>query len=129
MSIFFCKFLVRKTSLYKASILEEKMVIKMAQEYAKKFYNSSAWIKTANRYKKSKFYLCEKCNKQGYIVHHVMPITPANINDTNITLNTNNLMLLCTSCHNTIHSTQQRKAVFDEDGNMVDIKEPLYKKV
>lgn len=39
----------------------------------------------------------------GEIVHHVIELTPENINDENITLNYSNLELVCRNCHKEIH--------------------------
>lgn len=96
----------------------------MAREFAKQFYNSSAWKKTSKAYAASKFFLCEKCKRQGYIVHHVKHLTPQNINDPEIALSWGNLMYLCLECHNRIHGKQdERKMLFDEDGNMIGFEE------
>ena len=93
----------------------------MSKEFAKDFYSSKAWLKCREGYIKSVFGLCEKCGKKGYIVHHIVPITAENINNPDITLSWNNLMYLCTSCHNIIHGKEmnRRRAVFDEQGNMI----------
>jgi len=102
----------------------------MAKPFAKKFYASVAWKKTSKAYAASKFYICEKCGRQGYIVHHKIHLTPTNITDPAMTLSFSNLMYLCLECHNTIHAKEQtRKAVVDEAGNMVGIveKPPHYR--
>ncbi|WP_110955743.1 HNH endonuclease [Anaerosinus massiliensis] len=96
----------------------------MAKEFAKAFYNSGAWKKASKTYAASKFFLCEKCGRQGYIVHHKETLTPSNINDPAIALGWNNLMYLCLDCHNAIHGKQDsRQAVFDTNGDMVGIVE------
>lgn len=94
----------------------------MARDFAKAFYNSAAWRNTSKAYAASVFFLCEKCGKPGYIVHHKIYLTPQNIHDPEITLNWNNLMFLCLECHNEIHGRQEsRKIRFDEEGNLVDV--------
>lgn len=94
----------------------------MAREFAKSFYNSMAWRKVSKAYAASVFYLCEQCGRPGYIVHHKTHLTPQNIHDPEITLNWNNLMFLCTECHNKIHGAQEgRKIEFDEYGNLVGV--------
>ena len=94
----------------------------MAKEYAQEFYNSSSWIKTRNAYAASVFYLCERCKREGHICHHIVHITPENINDPNITLAWSNLMYLCTGCHNNIHgSAGSRIPIFDDEGNMIGL--------
>jgi 5-methylcytosine-specific restriction endonuclease McrA len=84
----------------------------MAKEYAKSFYNSKAWKRVRKAYFNSQYGLCEICLKNGEhtpgdIVHHIKHITPENINDPEITLNFNNLQLLCHDHHNKIHSTSE----------------------
>lgn len=96
----------------------------MAREFAKSFYNSAAWKHTSKAYASSKFFLCEKCGHQGYIVHHIKHLSPQNINDPEIALSWDNLMYLCLECHNRIHGKQvERKMLFDEDGNMIGFDE------
>lgn len=94
----------------------------MAKEYAKSFYNSSAWIKCRNSFMKSKHYICDRCGEQAYIVHHKKHITPLNINDPNITLNWDNLQPLCTECHNVVHGNGEatiKGVSFDENGDLI----------
>ena len=65
------------------------------------------------------------CRKKGLIkaaavVHHIKPITPQNINDPRITLNTDNLMALCTDCHAEIHSGKPgRRYTVDALGRVI----------
>lgn len=78
------------------------------KEYATAFYTSAAWEKCRKAYAKSVGGLCEVCLSKGIytpgkIVHHKIHITPENINDPNITLNWDNLCLVCVQCHNKIH--------------------------
>ena len=57
------------------------------------------------------------------MVHHIVELTPANVNDPNINTNLDNLVSLC---HKKVHgwvrqgSTRQGLA-FDEDGNLVSL--------
>ena len=74
------------------------------QEFAKQFYKSKAWRHCRDEYAKSVGHLCEKCLKKGMIVpgiivHHKEHITPGNINNPNVTLNWDNLELVCRDCH------------------------------
>lgn len=80
----------------------------MAKEYAKKFYSSKKWQDCRNGYAAMRGHLCENCLRQGVykpgvIVHHVEELTPMNIDNPEITLNWNNLELLCRECHDKIH--------------------------
>ena len=80
----------------------------MAKEWAIKFYKSTTWKKCRESYISTVFGLCEECTRQGkevsgYIVHHKISLTPANIDDANITLSHDNLEYLCLECHNKEH--------------------------
>lgn len=57
--------------------------------------------------------------KPGEIVHHIEHITPANIHDDSITLNENNLMLVCRDCHAAIHKGYEPRYKFDELGRVI----------
>ncbi len=101
----------------------------MAKEWAKKFYNSKAWIKCRDSYISSVYGLCERCldnNKivPGSIVHHKEYITPSNINNPNITLSFENLELLCQDCHNKehfkIHEATREGLMFNSSGELVE---------
>lgn len=97
----------------------------MAKEYSKKFYNSNAWKKLSEYIRVTRHYTCEECGGYGSQVHHIIEITPDNINDASITLNESNLQLLCEECHN---KKRKRDAdvndglKFNEDGDLISIK-------
>lgn len=102
----------------------------MAKAFSKKFYNSGVWKNTRNTYFDSKYGICEKCNGVGEEVHHIIPLTPQNINDPNITLNWNNLMLLCRSCHELIEEKAKATIdgiIFTEDGRVIEVRENVIK--
>ena len=82
------------------------------------FYNSPAWKKTRKAYKLYRMNMCERCNGIGYFVHHKKYITSKNVNDPNITLNFDNLELLCKDCHNKEHFKEEFGYEFDEDGQL-----------
>ena len=44
-------------------------------------------------------YICQVCGRPAQEVHHKKNINEANIWDTSITLNPDNLVLLCRDCH------------------------------
>ena len=86
----------------------------MAKEFAKQFYHSQAWVQLRNLYAQKRHYLCEDClakgeYRHGDIVHHVIELTPDNIHDNSVTLNENNLRLVCRSCHKRIHDGDNNK--------------------
>jgi 5-methylcytosine-specific restriction enzyme A len=94
----------------------------MAREFAKSFYRSSAWRKCRQSYFNSQHGLCERCEQPGLIVHHKIYISPDNINDVSVTLNHENLELLCQDCHNKEHfeknSPVREDVTFDSEGNL-----------
>jgi 5-methylcytosine-specific restriction endonuclease McrA len=103
-------------------------VINMAREFARKFYGSRAWKECRASYILSVNGLCERCLANGkYVageeVHHKIYLTLDNINDPYITLNWDNLELLCQSCHSkehmSKHSPLRDDVMFDENGNLV----------
>ena len=100
----------------------------MAREFSKKFYNSKQWIKCRELYKQSVNGLCERCLKRGkYVlgdeVHHKIHLSPKNINNPDITLNFDNLELLCASCHslhhNSIYNATREDVMFDSKGDLI----------
>ena len=93
----------------------------MAKEYAKSFYESSAWKKCRKGFMQSKHYICERCGGSAYIAHHKKHITPQNINNLNITLSWSNLQALCLECHNKVHSSSATVdgVTFDDEGNLI----------
>ena len=93
------------------------------QEFAKGFYKSKTWQKCRESYAKSVGGLCEKCLKQGriepgVIVHHKTHINPETISDPTITLNFDNLELLCRKCHGEEHGKIVKRYEVDEMGRV-----------
>ena len=93
------------------------------KDFAARLYKSKAWQKCRNGYAKSKGNLCEVClskgiYKGGEIVHHRVILTPENVDDPNVTLNWDNLQLVCRDCHATIHDARKRRYKFDEMGRL-----------
>lgn len=95
----------------------------MAREFSRKFYNSKAWERCRESFKQSKFGLCERCNMPGEEVHHKIYLNPFNINNPDITLNFDNLELLCMSCHSKEHmskySAMSEGYSFGSDGDLI----------
>ena len=89
--------------------------------FARSFYVSRPWVKCRNAYRASKGGLCEKCWEQGLIVpgtavHHKIHLTPENIDDPDISLNWNNLILLCDAHHQEEHRKKRWRT--DELGHV-----------
>ena len=86
----------------------------MAKKFSKGFYKSAAWQSCRQAYMKKKRYLCENCLARGIYtpgtdVHHIEELTPLNITNPEVTLNFDNLMLLCKNCHSEIHARKAKK--------------------
>lgn len=67
--------------------------------------------------------LCEACLSKGLyrpgeIVHHKTPLTPENISNPEVTMNWDNLQLLCRDCHAVAHKPEKRYKV-DELGRII----------
>ena len=75
--------------------------------------------------------LCERCLARGLIrqgdeVHHKIRLTPENINDPNISLNWENLELLCKTCHDEERERREKRWKVDPAGR-VAVGTPLRK--
>lgn len=94
------------------------------RDFATGFYSSTAWKQCRENYKKSKRHLCERCLakgifKTGTIVHHKIYISPDNINDPAISLNPDNLELLCRDHHAEVHKGVEVRYDVDELGRII----------
>lgn len=100
-------------------------------EDVKVFYASKEW-RQARKVKRLKCRgLCERCGKKGYEVHHKIYLTDLNYKDPDISLNLDNLELLCTNCHNAEHNRSERQVrkdlTFDIEGNLIKKQSPPQK--
>lgn len=91
--------------------------------FARKFYKGKAWQSVRDYVMSRDARLCQDCLKQGKIttaeeVHHIVEITPDNINNPDITLNPDNLVSLCKECHAARHGARQRRYKVDEFGRV-----------
>ena len=84
-----------------------------------RFYKSVPWqvareikIREANG-------KCERCGALGEEVHHKIKLTVQNVIDPAISLNQENLELLCKDCHNKEHKRFTKEKEFDSDGNLI----------
>lgn len=84
-----------------------------------RFYKSILWqvarelkIREANG-------KCERCGALGEDVHHKTRLTVQNVMYTSISLNQDNLELLCKKCHNAEHKRFSKEKEFDDDGNLI----------
>ena len=84
-----------------------------------RFYKSKAWLVARNIKTNATQGKCERCGAIGEEVHHMIRLTVDNVNDTNISLNQDNLELLCKKCHNSEHKRFSKEKEFDEEGNFI----------
>ncbi len=101
------------------------IIIPAKTEAQQKFYNSKKWRKLSEVYKDYKDNKCERCGNDvelSKIVHHKIHLDDTNINDANITMNFDNLELVCRTCHNQEHFAKQPSAEskFDCDGDLIE---------
>lgn len=100
----------------------------MAREFSRQFYHSKEWQQVRQSILMRDHYLCVKCGKPAEEVHHIIHLTPENINDKMISSGADNLISLCGLCHKHIHGYGQSKhsdvlpeIAFDDEGNPITI--------
>ena len=85
------------------------------------FYKSDTW-KLARQIKITKANgRCERCGGIGQEVHHIKRLNVDNVNDVSISINPENLELLCKECHNKEHKRFSKCQLFDENGNLLNL--------
>jgi thymidine kinase len=88
------------------------------------FYKSKAWIKCRASFLKSKFFVCNRCGGAATIAHHIIYLTPNNINDPSVILNWDKLEAVCHDCHNKEHMAKApigEGLMFDDEGNLIQL--------
>ena len=93
-------------------------------EFNNPFYKTVAWKRCREAYAKSVGGLCERCLAKGMyvpgeIVHHKVHLTPKNITDPNVSLNWDNLELVCRKCHGDEHQRLKKRYTIDEHGRVL----------
>lgn len=118
------KNLIREKEEYKKKKEEERAIIHNTRTDST-LYNTKQWKKLRNYYIMN-HPLCENCSKYGLVtpatqVHHKRIINSGKTLDEQkkLLLDENNLMALCTSCHQLLH-----KEGIPHDGLLDDV-EPL----
>lgn len=91
--------------------------------YAAAFYSSTAWKRCREAYRERVGGLCEECLRRGIytpaeIIHHIVEITPENVNDPAVTLNFDNLRAVCRECHAKEHGARPRRYKVDAIGRV-----------
>ncbi len=84
------------------------------------FYKSKHWFIARTVQIQNANGKCERCGKIGEEVHHKIRLTVDNVSDALVSLNKDNLELLCKECHNEEHGRfKKSKQIFDSDGNFI----------
>jgi 5-methylcytosine-specific restriction endonuclease McrA len=88
-----------------------------------RFYVSKKWHSVRRQVIHRAKGLCELCGMPGNTVHHIKHINEANVSNVNVSLNLDNLMLLCTDCHadEHAHTDEIRRGLkFTKAGDLVE---------
>ncbi len=88
------------------------------------FYKSPAWLAARELKIVSVNSLCERCGQIGIEVHHKERLSFDNVYDSSVSLNQDNLELLCRDCHNKEHKRFSKEVRFDKDGNLLNPEKP-----
>lgn len=104
-------------------------------QFAKPFYRRKAWQDARAVVMDRAHGLCERCLekdvvKPADVVHHVIPLTPENVDDPGVSLNPDKLQALCHDCHTEVHQqlgigalngrkAEEPRVGFDSEGNVV----------
>lgn len=106
----------------------------MAQNWAKGFYHSPAWLHNRKAYMDKVLDtplgiippgMCERCFELGRltlakVVHHKVHLTPQNIGDPSVSLSYDNFQRLCQDCHAIVHGgSSEMRVAFDEHGRVI----------
>lgn len=112
-----------------------RKVAVVAQDWAVAFYHSPAWRRNRRAYLERVIdtpyglvppMMCERCYANGKlvpakVVHHVIHLTPQNIDDPHVSLSFDNFQRLCQDCHAFVHTGYEPpRYTFDSDGNLVE---------
>lgn len=69
-------------------------------------------------------FTCQRCGRPAQEVHHIIHLTPENIRDVTVSLNSKNLISLCKECHFEEHRRDQaagrRRANGKSEGDCAD---------
>lgn len=93
------------------------------KDWAERFYKSTAWQQCRAAYASAAGGLCERCLAKGLyspgeIVHHKIHLTPETVMDPTISLNFDNLELLCRLCHADEHQRRRKRYRVDSSGRV-----------
>ena len=95
------------------------------------FYHSMEWKRCREAYVSMRGGLCERCLERGLyvpgkIVHHKQRLDDSTINDASVSLNFENLELLCQDCHAKEHAVHKKRFILDEFGHVSAVESPRF---
>lgn len=97
----------------------------VAHSFSLAFYTSKAWRSVRREVMRRDSYTCRDCSSRAEECHHIIPLTPSNIDDYSISLNPDNLVGLCHTCHTRITKGYTGDVAaeysFDDDGNVIQV--------
>lgn len=93
------------------------------RDFARTFYRSQAWRDVREFCIHRDAYLCQDCLAKGKYtpaeeVHHIIELTPENIQSPSVALNPDNLVSLCRECHRARHGSRTERYEVDELGRV-----------
>lgn len=108
------------------------------RDFARGLYKSKAWKRARDAYMRKPIRMddgricppgmCERCFERGVlvpaeIVHHIVWLTPQNVDDPRIALDESNFMRVCRDCHAEIHYPDEYtpRVRFDENGRAIPL--------
>jgi len=108
---------------------QRRELMSHSSQEVEKFYTTWTWRKCRKAFAESKGNLCERCLKRGIIepgskdrpleVHHKVPLTAENVTNPKVTLNWENLELLCKTCHDQEQERRQKRWRIAPDGSVM----------
>ena len=97
-------------------------------EEVEKFYTSWTWRKCRKAFAEARGNLCERCLSRGVIeagskeqpleAHHKIPLTAQNVKDPKVSLNWDNMELLCKKCHDEERDKKPKRWTIDASGRV-----------
>jgi len=108
---------------------QRRELMSHSSQEVENFYTTWTWRKCRKAFAESKGNLCERCLKRGIIepgskdrpleVHHKIPLTAENVTNPKVTLNWENLELLCKTCHDQEQERRQKRWRIASDGSVM----------
>lgn len=102
--------------------------IKKRRKELHSFYNSKEWQNVRQTILMRDKYICQVCGKPAEHVHHKIHLSMSNVYDPSVSLNPDNLVSLCKSCHDDQHKGEHARGrqtnedytyTFDANGMLV----------